>query len=156
AGEETQVRWLFLSVMGVFLLSMITYNFDAAIWATSRFEIRSLFDGIGLLLRVGLVVVLFSVLKPQLWHVALAVLVAGVVWSAGHVWAWGWLIPYFSFRFSDIDRSKLPELFYTSRWLLVGQLGAILCMNMDLALVNIMLGAEKGGSYAPVLQWLML
>ncbi|MGH9664439.1 MAG: lipopolysaccharide biosynthesis protein, partial [Bryobacteraceae bacterium] len=155
-GEETQVRWLFLSVMGVFLLSMITYNFDAAIWTKSRFEIRSLLDGTGLVLRVGLVVVLFSVLKPQLWHVALAVFVAGLVWSAGHVWAWRWLTPYLSVRASDIDRSKLPELFYTSRWLLVGQLGAILCMNMDLALVNIMLGVEKGGSYAPVLQWLML
>lgn len=156
AGEEIQVRWLFVSVMGVFLLSMITYNFDASIWATSRFEIRSLLDGIGLLLRVGLVVVLFSVVKPQLWHVALAVFVAGAVWSGGHVWAWRKLTPYLSVRASAVDRSKLPELFYTSRWLFVGQLGAILCMNMDLALVNIMLGTVAGGSYAPVLQWLML
>jgi membrane protein EpsK len=156
AGEETQVRWLFISVMSVFLLSMVTYNFDASIWATSRFEIRSLLDGIGLVLRVGLVVVLFSVIKPQLWHVALAVFVAGVVWSGGHVLAWRRLTPYLSVRASDIDLKKLPELFYTTRWLFVSQLGTILCMNLDLALVNLLLGAETAGSYAPVLQWLML
>jgi|SRR5579872_1231733 len=156
AGEQTQVRWLFLSVMGVFLLSMVTYNFDAAIWATSRFEIRSLLDGIGLLLRVGVVVAFFSLVKPQLWHVSLGIVIAGIVWSGGHVWAWRRLTPYLSIRASDVDRSKLPELFYTSRWLLVGQFGVILCMNMDLALANIMLGATLAGSYAPVLQWLTL
>src|SRR5580658_2800175 len=59
AGQERAAQVLFLSVTAAFLLSTVANTFQSAIWVSNRFEIRSLIESGSILLRIGLVVLLF-------------------------------------------------------------------------------------------------
>jgi membrane protein EpsK len=53
-------------------------------------------------------------------------------------------------------RKACKQLFSTSGWMALNQLGAILYWSIDLLIVNNMFGPDAGGRYAAVLQWSVL
>ena len=55
-----------------------------------------------------------------------------------------------------MDRGILSGIWSTSRWLFGYQLGVLLMLNVDLILVNLLLGPAQVGAYAPLVQWAML
>jgi hypothetical protein len=156
AGMEVAARVVFLAVAFAFLISTISNTFESAIWVSNRFEIRSLIESSSLLLRVGLVVLFFYWWQPSLFLVAIAIPIPAFGALLANIAMCRKLAPSLRVRWSDFDRSRLPALWYTSRWLLIGQLGTVLFLNIDLVLANILLGPEAGGHYAPMVQWATL
>ncbi|HLH44198.1 MAG TPA: hypothetical protein VKV74_14515 [Bryobacteraceae bacterium] len=155
-GQERASQGLFIAIAGTFLLSTISNVFASSIWVSNRFEIQYLIEGATSILRVGLIVLFFTVWQPALWQVGIAFACAGVFGLAANIAACWKLAPSLRLRASDFDRSKLAELGQMGGWLLVYQVGSVLFLNMDLILVNVLLGPDAGGHYAPLVQWLSL
>ena len=156
AGQEKAASLVFLGFVGSFLFSIVANPFQASMWVTNRFEIRSLIEGSAVLLRAGLILLSFHLWAPALWQVSIIFpLIAGLALVAD-VATCRSLVPSLRLRFSDIDRGKLPELWSTGRWLVLSQIGNLLFFNIDLLLINILLGPVASGSYAPLLQWVVL
>jgi len=155
-GQEQAAKNVFLGVAGAFLISTIANTFQSSIWVANRFEVRAMIEAGSTLLRAGLVLLSFRLWAPALWQVSIIIpTVAAFVLLADFV-ACRRLAPSLRVRPSDFDGSKLPELLATSQWLFWGQLGNLLFLNIDLVLVNILLGPLDSGRYAPLLQWVML
>jgi membrane protein EpsK len=151
-GQEDGARWLLLATLAAFLITTVGSNFAVSSFARNRFDIRSAIDSLSLVVRVSAVAAFFSWLTPQLRHVAAASMIAALLWLAPTVWAWRRLTPTLRVRRRDFDRRQLRDLISTGGWLVINQTAAVLFLNIDLIVVNIMLGAKAGGSYAPVLQ----
>ena len=156
SGQEHAAKGVFLGVAGAFLISTIANTFQSSIWVSNRFEVRAIIEGGSTLIRAGLVLLSFRLWAPALWQVSIIIpTVAALVLVADFV-ACRKLAPSLRVRASDFDRGKLPELLSTSQWLFWGQLGNLLFLNIDLVLVNVLLGPLDSGRYAPLLQWVML
>jgi O-antigen/teichoic acid export membrane protein len=156
AGQERPARYVFLGVAGAFLISTVANTFQASLWVTNRFEIRSMIETSAVLLRAGLILLSFRLWAPGLWQVAIIIPAIAGFGLIADVAACRALVPSLRVRMSDVDRGKLPELWSTSQWLLLSQVGNLLFLNIDLVLINIFLGPVESGRYSPLLQWVVL
>ena len=155
-GQERDAQLVFLGVAGAFLISTIANTFQSSIWVVNRFEVRSLIEAFLTLLRAALIVVSFRLWAPALWQVSLVIpVIAGTALLADMI-ACRKLAPSLRVSLSSFDREKLPELWSMGQWLVVSQIGNLLFVNIDLAVINILIGPEAGGRYAPLLQWVVL
>ncbi len=153
AGQETQTRWLFACTVAGFFLGTLQSPFDVSCYCRNRFDLQNTISLIQAVVRVGLVVVLFSLVTPQIWQVGLATLAAmcfGWGWS---IRLWRTLTPTLSVSIAHFRRTALKHLFSTGGWIAISSIGVILYLGIDLLVVNRMFGAEAGGRYAAVAQW---
>ena len=155
-GQEHAAKLMFLGSVGAFLITTVANPFQASMWVTNRFEIRSMIEASSILLRAGLIVLSFRLWAPALWQVAIIIPAIAAYAFVLDIAACRVLVPSLHLRFSDIDRTKLPELWSMGQWLLLCQVGNLLFLNIDLILINILLGPVASGSYAPLLQWIVL
>ena len=66
---------------------------------------------------------------------------------------WRKLTPGLYLSAADCCRRTLRQLTGTGFWVSVTQVGTILTLGIDLLVVNLVLGADAAGRYAPLLQW---
>ncbi len=149
-------RWLVLGTMCAFLINVVASPFEVASFCRNRFDLRTAVAVSSVLTRVGLVVVLFSLMTPNLWQVGAGMLAASLVGAVGAIIVWRRLMPGLSVNAASFDTSTLKRLTSTGGWIVINQVGSILYLNVDLLLVNRLLGPEPGGHYAAVLQWPIL
>jgi len=150
-GQEIYAQWLFAATLVAYLITMVQSSFSVSSWARNRFDLRNMVVALHRLAQVGIVVVLFWLAGPALWHVGLGILGATLLGFAGDLWLWRRLTPELRIRPSNFDRSRVRELFGMSGWLIVNQVGTLLFLNVDLIVANTLLGAEVAGGYGSVL-----
>ena len=150
AGQEVYAQWLFAATLGSYLLTLLQSSFSVSTWARNRFDLRNAVVAIHHLLRVGIVVVVFSLTRPLLWHVGLGIVVAALFGIAGDMWLWRRLTPQLQIRPSSFDRSRVRQLFGMGGWMVVNQVGTLLWRS-DLIVANILLGAKVAGEYGSIL-----
>lgn len=155
-GYEQQARWLFTAVMFAYLVGAITSTFRVSTFACNRFDLQNLTLVVGLLLRVAVIVLCFSLFLPQIWQVGLGLLLGGLGALLVSVINWRWLTPSLKISWRAFDRSRLRHLFSFSGWMVIAWVGGLLFLSIDLIIVNRFLGAEAGGGYGAVLQWSIL
>jgi len=156
AGQEHVARLVFLGVVVAFLISTIANPFQSSMWVTNRFEIRSLIEGSAVLVRAGLVLLTFHLWAPGLWQIAIIMPAVAFLILIADMATCRVLVPSLRLSPSYLDAGKLPDLWNTGQWLLVSQIGNLLFLNIDLILVNILLGPIASATYAPFLQWVVL
>jgi len=150
-GQETDAQWLFAITLVAYLLAVVQSSFSVSSWARNRFDLRNAVIALHHLARVGIVVVMFSLVPPALWHVGVGIAGATLLGFVGDLWLWRRLTPELHIRPSNFDRSRVHELFGMSGWLIVNQVGTLLFLNVDLIIANTLLGAEVAGGYGSVL-----
>lgn len=153
AGEEQQARWFFGCSAAAFLLSVLSSAFEVSSFCRNRFELRNAAAMAGTLLRVGVVLLLFSLGEPRLWQVGAGVVAAALVSAAGAVAIWRSLTPELAISPRAADLGALKALSRSGGWVALNQAGTILLLGIDLLVVNRMFGPEACGRYAGVLQW---
>ncbi|HZO89654.1 MAG TPA: oligosaccharide flippase family protein [Chthonomonadaceae bacterium] len=151
-GYEGQARWLFVCTIFAFLLNEIKTPFDVATFCHNRFDLRNLVSVCETTTRVGLVVLLFQMTTPRLWHMGLGILAGAIVSSLGAIRFWRLLTPTLHVSVRNFDWGVLRSLTSTGGWVIVNQIGAILFLSIDLLVINRLLGAEASGRYAAVMQ----
>lgn len=152
AGYSAEARWLFVGATAAFLLNELKTPFDVSSFCRNRFDLRNIVAITELLTRVGLVVLLFYVLRPRISYVGLGIFCGTVISTVGAVWLWKVLTPTLNVRLRDFDRSMLGNLASTGGWVIINQIGAILYLNIDILVANRLFGPEKSGKYAAILQ----
>lgn len=156
AGYENQVRWLISATVGMVLVSVVSCPFEVASFCKNRFDIRNLVTISATVIRIGVVVVLFTLTAPQIVHVGWGIVIAALVSFLASVMIWFRLTPELFISRKCFDVSCLRGLAGTGGWIMVSQVGTMLLLSIDLLVVNRMFGAEAGGRYATLLQWSIL
>lgn len=150
-GLENEARLLFGCVALTFFLTTIGSNFAVSTLILHRFDLRNLVKGLTLATRVGLVVLLFTLLPERLWHIGAGFVASTVVSFAGDWLWWRKLTPQLHIRPSAFDRARLGELFSMGGWSIVNRMGDLLFMYVALMVVNVFFGAEMTGRYGTIL-----
>lgn len=151
-GWETATRWLFGATIVAFLLNQIKTPFTVSFFCQNRLDLQNLVTAGETLVRVGAVVLLFSVAAPRIEYVGAALLAGTLVALVGTIWLWRALTPTLSVSWRLFDWTLLKSLSATGAWVVVSQIGVILYLNIDLLVANHLFGAEQSGDYAAVLQ----
>jgi O-antigen/teichoic acid export membrane protein len=152
-GAETDARWQFLLVAIAFLISVLVSNFSISAYAHSKFLLINIVRFAELFARIGLVVILFSLLSAQLWHVGAGYLAAALVAVVGQVLLWRRLTPELRIDSKYFDRSRLRAMLSTGGWSMVERMGFMLMTNMNLLVVNLAFDATTTGGYGSLLQF---
>lgn len=151
AGQELYAQWLFSATLLAYLITMVQSSFSVASWSRNRFDLRNLVVIIHHLARVGIVIGMFWLTRPALWHVGLGILGAALIGLIGDILLWRKLTPQLQVKPTAFDRSRVRELFGMGGWLIVNQVGTLLFLNVDLIVANMLLGAEIAGEYGSVI-----
>ncbi len=156
AGETVSpwsARLLFFGASAVFLLSTLTSSFAVSYQATNRLDIRNNLHLVQLVLQPALVVLLFTLFEPRLEFVAASLLTGSAVWMVLNMVYWRRLIPDVWPAGRMFSRARLKEQMTMGGWLVVNHVGYILFLQIDLVVVNSLIGKVEAGEYASVLQW---
>jgi len=135
-----------------FCLNFIGSVFNVSTFARNRIDLSSRIHAGTQLLRIVLVVVLFSTFGPTLRCVGYAELVVALFQFFGGVYFWKKLTPELSLSFRSIDMKCLKPILQMSGWVMVSQLGFLLNARSDVWIANRFISPEAGGMYAAVLQ----
>ncbi|HEY3417593.1 MAG TPA: oligosaccharide flippase family protein [Armatimonadota bacterium] len=153
AGYQQQFSWLFLCSVGLFLLTTFSSVFSISSFCRNRFDLANTVSIATNLIRIGVVVAMFSLFLPAVWHVGAGMLVAGFVGVIGSIIVWRYLTPMLRIQPALFNIGTLRQLTSTGGWVVVNQIGTLLYLCIDLIVVNRLIGAEAGGQYGALLQW---
>lgn len=152
-GSEQDALLLYVLATSAFMLSIIAAPFDIASFTRNRLDLRAIGEMLSNIVRVLAIVVLFSMITPRLWHVGVGLLLASFVRGLYSIYISRRLVPYVRVDLSDARWATFRKMYQTSTWVIVDQLGLILCGGVDLLFANVFLNAQAAGEYALVLQW---
>ena len=155
-GFELSARHLFAMTCVAFLVSTIASPFGASATAKHRLDLCNWISITAALARIVTVTIAFTILSPSLLIVGVGALIAAAIESIGTIFTWKRLTPFLCVRASEFKPSILRRLLGTGAWTIIGQIGTLLLMSIDLLLVNRIFGPEDGGLFALALQWALL
>jgi len=148
--------WLFgLTFIG-FSISLFRAVFATSLFAYNRLDILRIIDIFQNLVRVGSIIVLFIYDSPSLKYIGMANLLASLVATVPTWFYFKQYTPLLKVKIRFFSKEKVKELSSMSLWILINQVGVLLLGNIDLYLVNTLLGAKETGEYAIVLQFTMI
>lgn len=153
AGLESEARVFFMLVLSAYLLATGREIFGAGAFARNRLDLQNAARVVEIVLRVGVPVAAFLLIAPRLAWVGAGSIVGSVASLAVAVAVWRVMTPELSISPASFDRGALRDTLGTSGWIVVGQLGAALNLAIDLAVVNLMLGAVAAGRFGVVAVW---
>jgi membrane protein EpsK len=156
AGQETGAVLLFLGVSAALLIRFWSGNFTVQLFAYNRLDLQNLVNLTNIVVQVGLIVLLFTFLGPDLALIGGAYLAGAVVASGVSIVLARRVCPYLRVSISAFDRTRLKEISGMGGWVVVDQTGYLLLSQIDLIIVNLLFGAIMAGEYAIALQWVIL
>jgi len=155
-GQETATIWLFAISMITAAVVMVRGVFTASAFARNRLDLQNFVQAANIVVRVAVTVALFVVVAPSLWEISWGLIAGAAVAFALAVVVWRRLTPELRIDHRAFDRSQWRSLSGMSGWLAINLVGSTLLLNIDLVIVNRLLGATAQGRYASVWQWALL
>jgi len=155
-GLEKDASWLFLLMAVLFFVSVVGGIFSVSTFVYSEFLKYNLVNIAGLLARVCLLIILFSLFSPRLWYAGAAALTAALVALLGYLLLWRKLTPELKVSRTAFDRTQLKEQLGMGGWVTVNMVGVMLLSRVDLIIVNAFYGAASTGGYASLVQFTLL
>lgn len=151
-GFEADSQYMFLFATATFILSLLQTPFNVAMFYANRIDLSTwinvIMRAIQIIVSVGLVATIFC--NPT------AVMVATFVtacWSTvAAIYYWKRLMPW-SRIIGGLDYRILYEQLSFGIWNFIHSVGGVLYLQIDLLVVNLMLGPAIGGQYAALMQW---
>jgi len=156
AGQENDTFLLFLGVCSSFLIRSWSGNFTVQLFAYNRLDLQNYVDIINILIQTGLIVAFFIISGPNLAFVGGAFLIGAIISSILSIILSRRVCPYLHVSIRSFDRGKVKDLGGMGWWVVINQIGALLFLQIDLIVVNLLFGAMSAGEYAIALQWVVL
>ncbi len=151
-GENRAAQLLFGTILLAFIINAVDGVFSLSSWVRNRFDLRNAIQFSNNIIRVLFVVIVFEVLGANLAVVGIGIFLATIVTLLGDVWLWRYLTPELTLRVQNARWQDVSEITQMSGWMLVNQVGSLLFLNIDLFVINWIVGAEASGSYGALLQ----
>jgi O-antigen/teichoic acid export membrane protein len=155
-GQESGAFLLFLGVSGAFLIRSWSGNFTVQLFAYNRLDLQNLVNVTNIIIQTGLIVLLFTFLGPDLALVGGAYLAGAIVASGVAIVLARRVCPYIRVSIRSFDRTRLRDLGGMGWWVVINDIGALLFLQIDLIVVNLLFGETSTGEYAIALQWVIL
>lgn len=141
----TTVKITFAITFLTFVVSVVTAIFTTAAFVKNRLELNSIRDIISNLIKVALVVVLFSFFEAELYFLALASLGRGVFLMVANITVKKKILPDVQVKFSKFDITLVKTLLLSGMWMSLAQLSNVLMSGLDLLICNFALTATTMG-----------
>jgi len=156
SGYENQTRWLFILIVCSTLLSAINSTYGVSLFILHKFYWSDIFNIISKVLQVVVIVLGFRYVSASLvfvgWGAAAAALCALLLMVVLDYY----LIPELRIDYRKFDRKACLEMASMGYGVIINQFGALLYLNSDLIVINILLGSTATGQYGPFIQWAVL
>jgi len=136
----SSVSLLFVFVFFSFIVGICFSVFGAATFSNNRLEIRAVVSALEALLRVALLVLLFSVFKPNIAYVGLAGMIVVVTDSIVSVRLSKKFLPRIRVGFAKFDKALITVLLGSGIWNSFLQLSTVLLTGLDLLIANVFIG----------------
>lgn len=141
-----------LAAVGVTALTALVGGvFGVSSLVRHRFDLRNIVRTLVSLCRIGVVVLLFTAEPPSLVHIGIGLILAAAIGLAGDVLLWKKLTPELSIDPRLIESARFRPLLGLGAWSAINVIGALFIMQVDVIIVNQLLGPEATGRYASVL-----
>lgn len=147
-GMERDVKLLFTFVFMNFLLTTLTSVFSITGYVKDRLYQVKLITCISYIVDAGIIIVLFFVLKPQLWYMGLASLIVGMVLFSGSFVLTKKYLPEAYFRTDCLSFKAFKSLVGSGIWASLNSIGNMLNSGLDLIVSNLMLSPTGMGQIA--------
>jgi membrane protein EpsK len=155
-GWENDARSLFVILSFAFFVTVVGSIFSVSAFSQSRFVLINGANFFGLLARIGIVLLLYSLFPARIWYAGAGVFAAALLTACGHIFIWRRLTPELSIQIKSFDRARLQAMTGMGGWLVVNMVGAMLLSRVDLIVINTFYGAAMTGGYASVAQFSFL
>jgi O-antigen/teichoic acid export membrane protein len=151
AGEETSAIILFVCACLAFFIRSLNGTFTVQLFAYNRLDLINAVNLVNLLFQVGLTVLLFWQIGPSLVFVGVGYLGGAIVASTVAILLAKRVCPHLHLSTGSFDRSRVKDIGGMGSWVFINQIGALLFLQIDLIVVNILFGATAAGEYSIVL-----
>ncbi len=128
-----------------FVISVVTAIFTTATFVKNRLEINSIRDIISNLLKIALIVLLFTCFPPQLYFIALATLASGVFLLLTNITVKKKILPDVQISIKNFKIKYVKIILAAGLWMSLAQLSNALISGVDLLICNLALGATMMG-----------
>ncbi|GAA4785519.1 MATE family efflux transporter [Olivibacter ginsenosidimutans] len=152
-GAESDASIQFLCVSIAFIMTSFTAVFNTSAYVANRLDLVNRVSVINTFTRVLLVVCIYVFIAVSLKGYGFAVLVGSVIGSIYSYYLFRKYTPTIKINPSKFRWENLKSLLSMGGWLIVIQLGGILFLQIDLIVINKILGNVEAGKYSIVLQW---
>lgn len=152
-GYVSPVRAVFFATMFSMLLSVILIPYNAVLFSCHRHYVLSLLTTSQSVVRVFLIVVLFTFVSADLTSVAFAIGLSALLGSSLTMISARYFRPSLRLRLPENWRLELKAMTGTGGGVLLTQVGTVVIFSIDLLAVNYFFGADTTGNYAASAQW---
>ena len=139
------VKLTFAITFLTFVISIVTAIFTTATFVKNRIDINSIRDIISNLIKIALVVGLFTFLPAQLYYIALATLASGVFLMLANITVKKKILPDIEISFKKFKFKYVITIVAAGIWMSLAQLSNAIISSIDLLICNIALGATLMG-----------
>jgi len=146
----SSVRWLFALVLIAAIVNIVISVFNVAPFARNRMELVSIRNMQANLLRVSILIALFSFLSPSLVFIGIANLAIVPFLILVNFRNTKKILPEIEINKKWISVTAIKELVLSGIWNSINQLSRILLSSIDLLIANVMIGANATGLLAVV------
>ena len=125
-------------------------------FVTHRFDLANYVKIAGRLLRITIIVVCFKYLSTSIRYVGLSYVAMALFCLICSVCLTRILTPQLHVSRKSFNWNALREMGKMSSWIAINQVGALLYLSVSFVIINIFLGPEQCGRYAPIALWVTL
>lgn len=152
-GYDGAARILFGVILLMYLVGMVRSILTTVPFTRNRFDLQNVTPMSEIVVRVVVVVAMFSLSQPRIEWVALSLVVSGALATVVALRLNRRIATDLRLDIRAFDISLLKRMWETSSWMMVNQVGTLLFLSIDVVVVNVMLGAEASGRYGSLLIW---
>lgn len=153
AEAEADSVWLFLGASIAFIITSFTAIFSSSAYVANRLDLVNQATVLNTLIRVIIVVFVFLFITTSIAWYGFALFAGGLAGSIYSYYLFRKFTPFIRINPKQFQWSGLSSLLSMGGWLIVIQLGSILFLQIDLLVINKLLGADEAGKYSVILQW---
>ena len=139
------VKLLFALVFLTYLVKTTFSSWHIATFVTNKIYIKSIRNMQSELIRVAVLLGLFFWIKPYIYYMGVASLLATIYAEAFSLYYKKKLLPQLKVRIASFKKSYFIELIASGIWNTINQLGLLLLSGLDLLIANIFLGPKAMG-----------
>ena len=142
------VKILFAFVFMNFILSVISSTFNVATFATNKLYLSSKKTFEAQIIRVILIIALFSFLTPKVYYIGIASVIVTVFCFIYNIYYTKILIPQIKINKIFFDFKAVKEVVSSGIWSSISKTGSLLLNGLDLLIANLFISPVEMGVLA--------
>jgi len=155
-GYEVEARWLFIFVSLFSFTMAINSPFLVSTFVRHRFDLSNLVNVGGKLLQISIIALCFTYIAASVIYVGISYFGLALFVLVGSVLLTRYLTPELHIRKRLFRWSAVREMGVMGTWITINQTGGMLLSSVAIVVINLFLGSEQVGRYAPFVQWVVL